>query len=616
MCSGQESVVASFDALQLAVSRLQELSFDALTTPERMALLERCEIVRRQLPSIEHALINQIAEQSSEEQLGGRLPSALASRLRITRAEASRRVGEAAELGERRAMTGEPVAPQLSATAAAQRAGHLGEAHVRVIRDFVRHLPVEVDIETLEKAEAHLARLATRFRPDQLAKLAQRLMDCLNPDGTFTDEDRARRRGLTLGKQGLDGMSRLTGWLTPEARAGLDAVLAKLAAPGMCNPQDESPVVDGPPPQDVAQRDTRSESQRTHDGLNAALRGLLASGNLGQHNGLPASIIVSTTLKELESASGKALTGGGTLLPMSDVIRLGRHANHYLAIFDDGKALALYHTKRLASPGQRIVLYTKDRGCSAPGCDVPGYRCEVHHVREWASTHRTDIDDLTFACGPHHKLLDKGWSPEKTATAAPNGFRHHTWTRGSRGPMAFNIPRSCSPTMPTTGSRVGGPQSAWRPAGCSRPRPSGASTCGYRLVGRSGSVSCEQGSEYAGGDGDRGGLAEDDTTKFGMAVEMCLRVLRGGVEGNRLACSLGQSSAAIGSADHYDGGGRLPYPVATVASNLYPLLADGIGGVDDAVASVHQRDTQRVDGAHRCDRRAPGQMDGMRCRPA
>ncbi|OOK73584.1 putative rep13E12 repeat protein [Mycobacterium kansasii] len=78
-------------------------------------------------------------------------------------------------------------------------------------------------------------------------------------------------------------------------------------------------------------------------------------------------------------------------------------------------------------------------------------------MREWASTHRTDIDDLTFACGPHHKLLDKGWSPEKTATAAPNGFRHHTWTRGSRGPMAFNIPRSCSPTMPTTGSRVGGP---------------------------------------------------------------------------------------------------------------------------------------------------------------
>ena len=41
----------------------------------------------------------------------------------------------------------------------------------------------------------------------------------MNPDGTYTDADRARRRGLTLGKQGPDGMSQLRGWLTPEARA-------------------------------------------------------------------------------------------------------------------------------------------------------------------------------------------------------------------------------------------------------------------------------------------------------------------------------------------------------------------------------------------------------------
>jgi Domain of unknown function (DUF222) len=44
---------------------------------------------------------------------------------------------------------------------------------------------------------------------------------------------------------------------------------------------------------------------------------------------------------------------------MSDVIRLASHAHHYLAIFDHGKAIGLYHTKRLASPGQRIVLYAQ-----------------------------------------------------------------------------------------------------------------------------------------------------------------------------------------------------------------------------------------------------------------
>ncbi|KAA1249181.1 HNH endonuclease [Mycobacterium simiae] len=406
----REDIVEVFDALEATMSRLLELSFDALATPERFRLLERCETVRRQLPAIEHGLLNQIAQQAGEEELGTKLPAALASRLRITRAEAGRRVAEAADLGQRRALTGEELPPLLTATAQAQRAGRIGEANVRVIRDFFRRLPVSVDLATREKAEAHLATLATQFRPDQLTKLAERLMDCLHPDGDFSDEDRARRRGVTMGKQDVDGMSRISGWLTPEARATVEAVWAKLAAPGMCNPLDDTPCVDGAPSEQAIQHDTRSTAQRHHDGLNAALRALLASGKLGQHNGLPASIIVSTTLKDLEAAAGRGLTGGGTLLPMSDVIRLARQSHNYLAIFDQGKALALYHTKRLASPGQRIVLYAKDRGCSAPGCDVPGYLSEVHHVTPYAQCRSTDVDDLTFACGCHHRLVEKGWT--------------------------------------------------------------------------------------------------------------------------------------------------------------------------------------------------------------
>jgi len=278
----------------------------------------------------------------------------------------------------------------------------------------VHGLPGSVDGDTREKAEAHLAQLATAHRPDELAKLAERLTAYLHPDGNFTDIDRARRRGLTLGTQDIDGMSRLSGWLTPEARATVEAVLAKLAAPGMANPDDDAPVVDGPPAEQAVQCDTRSSAQRNHDALTAALRALLASGKLGQHNGLPASIIVTTTLHDLETAAGTGLTGGGTLLPISDVIRLARHAHHYLAIFDKGDAIGLYHTKRLASPGQRIVLYAKDRGCSAPGCDVPGYLCEVHHIDEYATCQTTRMDNLTFACGSHHRLLKPGaWTTRK-----------------------------------------------------------------------------------------------------------------------------------------------------------------------------------------------------------
>jgi len=376
-------------------------------------MLERLERETRRLPVPGHALINQVSRHAGEVELGGKLGHALANRLRISRGEAGRRIREADDLGERKAITGEPLPPKLEATAEAQRAGDIGAAHVAVIRGFWHRLPDFVDVETRAKAEAQLARLGSEHRPDELSKLADKLSDCLNPDGNFTDEDRARRRGITIGKQDIDGMSPITGYLTPEARATIDAVFAKLAAPGMCNPADAAPCISGAPSQEAIEHDTRSAAQRNHDALNAAGRALLASGDLGQHNGLPASIIVSTTLHELEAATGRGLTGGGTLLPMSDVIRLASHAHHYLAIFDKGKALALYHTKRLASPAQRIVLYAKDRGCTAPGCDVPGYFTEVHHVTPWAKTHTTDINDLALACGAQHKIAEQGWTTRK-----------------------------------------------------------------------------------------------------------------------------------------------------------------------------------------------------------
>jgi hypothetical protein len=146
-------------------------------------------------------------------------------------------------------------------------------------------------------------------------------------------------------------------------------------------------------------------------------RAVLASGQLGQHNGLPCTLIVSTTLQELESAAGHAVTAGGTLLPMSDVIRLASHAHHYLVVYDKhtGQTLYLGRSKRLASPGQRIVLHAKDRGCSCPGCTVPGYGCQVHHAElDWGKGGLTNIDDLTFACGPDNRLVtENGWKTRK-----------------------------------------------------------------------------------------------------------------------------------------------------------------------------------------------------------
>ena len=62
-------------------------------------------------------------------------------------------------------------------------------------------------------------REAAKNDADIVSAAARRIDEIFNPDGDFDEEDRARRRGLTLGGQGPDGMSRLVGFIDPETRA-------------------------------------------------------------------------------------------------------------------------------------------------------------------------------------------------------------------------------------------------------------------------------------------------------------------------------------------------------------------------------------------------------------
>ncbi|MGV0908041.1 DUF222 domain-containing protein, partial [Mycobacterium novum] len=67
-----------------------------------------------------------------------------------------RRIDEAADLGPRRTLTGQPLAPVLPAVATAQRKGRLGAEHIAVIRALFDYLPDSIDAGTLAQAEQHL----------------------------------------------------------------------------------------------------------------------------------------------------------------------------------------------------------------------------------------------------------------------------------------------------------------------------------------------------------------------------------------------------------------------------------------------------------------------------
>ncbi len=400
---------------------VEAVKFDNYEPAVRLQALERLETARRRQTVVSHDLIAGLAKEQQAD-IGGPVHKVVADWLRITCAEARRRLRDAEQLAPRLTLTGEQLPPLMPATAQVWREGLLDGQHLRVIQTFLRELPDHIPAATVEQAEGFLAREAAELRPDQLEKIADRCAIVINPDGNFSDTDRARQRGFTWCGQRADGMSIGKLIASPELRANLDAWLARFAAPGMCNPDDETPSVTESPSDERARTDLRSHAQRQHDALNALVRGQLGDPKLGVHNGLPVTVIVSTTLKELTDATGHAVTAAGTLLPMRDVIRMASHAYQYLAVFDDHQSRPLYlgRSKRIASPDQRIVLHAKDRGCTFPGCDTPGYLSEVHHVDDWAHGGPTNIDMLTFACHPHHKLHDSGW---KTVKLANGGTR-------------------------------------------------------------------------------------------------------------------------------------------------------------------------------------------------
>ena len=146
-------------------------------------------------------------------------------------------------------------------------------------------------------------------------------------------------------------------------------------------------------------------------------RALLASGQRGSHNGLPVTMVITTTLHDLQSGTGHAVTGGGGLLPMSE--SSGRPQKRITIWRCSTEPLYLGRAKRLASTAQRIMLYAKERGCTFPGSTAPAYHSQVHHaVADWVDGGQTNITDETLACGTDNRRVKRGgWRTRKLKAA-------------------------------------------------------------------------------------------------------------------------------------------------------------------------------------------------------
>ncbi|MFW0787885.1 DUF222 domain-containing protein [Gordonia sp. CPCC 206044] len=442
----RSTMVALYAELHDLLDRIDAADPTAASDHETIDVADAHERAARRMASIGYRRVLEVSDRAAHIKAGYRsLHDFMVAKLRITNPGMRRKHIEA--LTSMRSMQGDVLAPRCPHTAQALREGAIGPDHVQRILEALRQIPAAVPADARDAAEATLARLARAHTPSGIAKLGARLVAHLDPDGRLTDDtDRARRRGLGLGDQDAQSMSRLTGSLDPLTRAMFDVLLDAWAAPGMNNPDDDrSPRgskddVDAELLKDAAGRDSRAQSQRNHDALKALLTAVLDGGLLGKsHRGLPPHLIIKITEAELRERAGVGETAGGAQLPIKDVIDLAARAQMHLAVFADHSAEVLYlgRAKRCANQSQRFALFARDgAGCTCPECTQPFTHLEIHHAeQDWADGGWTDIIDLAGSCPPHNRRVGPrpGQFTTHMVVDGPDAGRP-AWTLNGDGP--------------------------------------------------------------------------------------------------------------------------------------------------------------------------------------
>ncbi len=140
------------------------------------------------------------------------------------------------------------------------------------------------------------------------------------------------------------------------------------------------------------------------DALLAIAKTYLDGGDAGG-NGSTADhyqVVVHVDEKSLRGGMGQAD------LPIDTVKRLTCDGSLVTVLEDDhGRPLDVGRKQRTVPTPLKRALYSRDRGCTFPGCERKRY-LDAHHLKHWAEGGDTSLENLTLLCTHHHRCLHEG----------------------------------------------------------------------------------------------------------------------------------------------------------------------------------------------------------------
>jgi hypothetical protein len=416
-----DAAMRAVQRLAVAIDELLDLAAPALSRDALLTLLKQVDRQGRRLAAAQFPLVAEVAERNLSAELGYRgSQQLLANLLTCTSRQASAKLDDAERFGPRRSITGQALAPAMPIAAAALGRGALAVDQGRVIAAAISAVPVGVREQYGPDIERSLTEHAREYDSRSLQLLAHRICAHLNPDGdppADTEAQQHRQRSLSLARL-TDSTGELLATLTPACQAIWESILTPLSRPRAA---------------DALGPDLRTPAQRWHDAFEEAGRLLLDSGKVPDQAGIHTTLVVTLSLRDLEQRIGVATTHNGGTLTVAEALRLAAGQQVIPAVLDDaGGIVSFGRRRRLASPGQRLALFARDRGCSFPGCGRSAAQSQVHHATDWTNLGPTDLDNLTLCCGYHNNEAPRqGWSTrmiDKVPYWIPPAWRDPTRT--------------------------------------------------------------------------------------------------------------------------------------------------------------------------------------------
>ncbi|WP_328651169.1 HNH endonuclease [Micromonospora sp. NBC_00330] len=368
-----------------AVAACVDAATWALPEHDLIAALDAAHRLEQRLAAVTLTLIREIDARGTARAQGASCTAVwLRERLRLTVPAARRLIDLAAALD-----AGNPGIRQALAD------GHLSLDQARVITDTAATVQATAGTQAAGKAVSLLTDWASQFDPTHLRKLGTRILDHVAPDiadaatqaALDAEARRATRdRHLTLSEQ-TDGRLRLTGTLDAETAGLFRAAIDPLSAPS--GPDDQ-----------------RSAGQRRHDAFAEICRLTLRTGQLPDHGGDSAQIVVTTSYDGLTRQLSSGTLDTGLSLTPEAVRRLACDATLLPVVLGGtGQVLDVGRQRRLITGPLRRALVLRDRGCAFPGCDRPPRWCHAHHIHHWADGGTTSLANAVLLCGHHHRHL-------------------------------------------------------------------------------------------------------------------------------------------------------------------------------------------------------------------